>query len=108
GFLLGAIVMFLLLWAIKGLSTYALDAPASGSSLRRRVHAIVQPRMLNRMFRWLQTVSAAAMAVGHGMQDAAKTMGIIVLALYAGGLQDSPTHIPEWVYYSSATVLALG
>jgi PiT family inorganic phosphate transporter len=56
----------------------------------------------------MQTASAAAMAVGHGMQDAAKTMGIIVLALYVGGFQDSPTHIPEWVYYSSATVLALG
>lgn len=108
GFLLGAIVMFVLLWAIKGLSTYALDASGSGSALRRRAHAIVQPRSLNRVFRWLQTVSAAAMAIGHGMQDAAKTMGIVVLALYVGGLQDSPTHIPEWVYYSSATVLALG
>jgi len=42
------------------------------------------------------------------MQDAAKTMGIIVLALYIGGIQDSPTEIPWWVYYSSATVLALG
>ena len=35
------------------------------------------------------------MSVGHGMQDAAKTMGIIVLALYTGGFQDSPTHIPR-------------
>jgi PiT family inorganic phosphate transporter len=48
------------------------------------------------------------MAVGHGMQDAAKTMGIVVLALYTGGIQDSKTDIPEWVYYASATVLALG
>jgi len=48
------------------------------------------------------------MAVGHGMQDAAKTMGIVVLALYIGGFQSSPTDIPQWVYYSSATVLALG
>jgi inorganic phosphate transporter, PiT family len=48
------------------------------------------------------------MSVGHGMQDAAKTMGIVVLALYTGGYQDSNTHIPWWVYYSSATVLALG
>jgi PiT family inorganic phosphate transporter len=108
GFVLGAIVMFLLLWTIKGLSTYALQDPAMASPLRRRVHAWVQPRPLNRIFRWLQTVSAAAMAVGHGMQDAAKTMGIIVLALYVGGFQESPTHIPEWVYYSSASVLALG
>jgi PiT family inorganic phosphate transporter len=64
--------------------------------------------MLNRIFRYAQTVSAGAMAIGHGMQDAAKTMGIVVLALYIGGFQSSPTHIPEWVYYTSATVLALG
>jgi PiT family inorganic phosphate transporter len=92
-------------------------APASGLGgrvhaavawSRRRAQAAVIPEHLNRFFRRAQTVSAAAMAVGHGMQDAAKTMGIIVLALYVGGLQDSPTQIPWWVYYSSATVLALG
>jgi PiT family inorganic phosphate transporter len=66
------------------------------------------PGRLNRGFRWAQTVSAAAMSVGHGMQDAAKTMGIIVLALYVGGYQDSPETIPEWVFWTSATVLALG
>jgi PiT family inorganic phosphate transporter len=76
--------------------------------LRRKVHAAVQPGPLNRFFRRAQTVSAAAMAVGHGMQDAAKTMGVVVLALYVGGIQGSPTDIPWWVYYSSATVLALG
>jgi inorganic phosphate transporter, PiT family len=151
GFILGAIVMFLLLWTIKGLSVYARPAAAategapvpdpvlvtvggsdarpdrialdgSGppgvqaapapagrvSTLRRRVSTMVQPQPLNRFFRWAQTVSATAMAVGHGMQDAAKTMGIIVLALYTGGFQDDTATIPQWVYYSSATVLALG
>jgi PiT family inorganic phosphate transporter len=53
-------------------------------------------------------VSAAAMAVGHGMQDAAKTMGIVVLALYTGGYANDKTHIPEWVYWTSAAMLALG
>lgn len=67
-----------------------------------------RPDRLNRGFRHAQTVSAAAMAVGHGMQDAAKTMGIIVLALYVGGYQDSATEIPEWVYLASAAALALG
>jgi PiT family inorganic phosphate transporter len=42
------------------------------------------------------------------MQDAAKTMGIVVLALYTGGFQDNTTDIPEWVFWTSATVLALG
>jgi inorganic phosphate transporter, PiT family len=67
-----------------------------------------QPGKLNRGFRFAQTLSAAAMSVGHGMQDAAKTMGIVVLALYTGGFQDNTTDIPEWVFWTSATVLALG
>jgi PiT family inorganic phosphate transporter len=67
-----------------------------------------QPAKLNRGFRWAQTASAAAMSVGHGMQDAAKTIGIVVLALYVGGFQESAETIPEWVFWTSATVLALG
>ncbi|HEY8453034.1 MAG: inorganic phosphate transporter [Micromonosporaceae bacterium] len=67
-----------------------------------------QPGKLNRGFRHAQTVSAAAMSLGHGMQDAAKVMGIIVLALFVGGFQDSPTHIPEWVYLAAAGAMAAG
>ncbi|MCP3783914.1 inorganic phosphate transporter [Micromonospora sp. A3M-1-15] len=67
-----------------------------------------QPGKLNRGFRWAQTLSAAAMSVGHGMQDAAKTMGIIVLALYTGHYQNNTTHIPGWVFWTSATMLAAG
>ena len=96
GFLLGAFVMFVVIWTVFGMSK------------TRRLAGATQPGPLNRFFRWAQTVSATAMAVGHGMQDAAKTMGIVVLALYTGGVQDSKTHIPQWVFFSSATVLALG
>jgi PiT family inorganic phosphate transporter len=67
-----------------------------------------RPSRLNRGFRLAQTVSAAFMSVGHGLQDAAKTIGVVVLALYAGGYQDSVSHIPQWAYWTSATVLALG
>jgi inorganic phosphate transporter, PiT family len=86
GFMLGFAVMLALLWIVR-----------KGN-----------PGKLNRGFRVAQSVSAFAMAVGHGMQDAAKTMGIIVLALYTGGFQESRTHIPLWVFFTSATVLALG
>jgi PiT family inorganic phosphate transporter len=86
GLILGFLVMLLILW------------------LFRRG----QPGRLNRGFRHAQTVSAAAMSVGHGLQDAAKTMGVIVLALYVGGFQSSPTDIPQWTYWTSATFLALG
>jgi PiT family inorganic phosphate transporter len=66
------------------------------------------PTRLNKGFRAAQSVSAFAMALGHGTQDAAKTIGIVVLALYTGGFQDNRTHIPWWVYLTSATMLALG
>ncbi|WP_433298606.1 anion permease [Actinoplanes sp. CA-030573] len=67
-----------------------------------------KPAKLNRGFRHAQTVSAAAMSIGHGLQDAAKTIGVIVLALYVGGYQSTTDHIPPWAYWTSATVLALG
>jgi inorganic phosphate transporter, PiT family len=67
-----------------------------------------QPARLNRGFRAAQSVSAFAMALGHGMQDAAKTMGIVVLALYTGGFSDDITHIPWWVFIASASALAAG
>jgi PiT family inorganic phosphate transporter len=110
GFLLGAVVMFGVLWAIKALTVASRRPVAAGSrgGVAEAVDRAVQPGPLNRGFRFLQTISATAMAIGHGMQDAAKTMGIVVLALYTGGIQDSKTHIPGWVYYTSATVLALG
>jgi PiT family inorganic phosphate transporter len=66
------------------------------------------PGRLTRGFRFAQTFSAAAMSLGHGLQDAAKTMGVIVLALYVGGFQSDPAHIPWWTYWTSAAVLAAG
>lgn len=58
-------------------------------------------------FRVLQTISAAAMALGHGLQDAQKTMGVIVLALVAGGLHTG-TDIPTWVKLAAAGAISLG
>ena len=52
--------------------------PSCGSSAAR-------PAAVNRGFRLSQTVSAAMLSLGHGLQDAQKTMGVIVLALIAGG-----------------------
>ncbi len=70
-----------------------------------------------RRFRLAQTVSAAAMALGHGLQDAQKTMGVIVMALVAGGygehhhILDPVTgemSIPLWVKLSAAAAISLG
>jgi PiT family inorganic phosphate transporter len=62
-----------------------------------------------RGFRYAQTVSAAAVAFGHGMQDAAKTAGVVALALVAAGYRSSDdSTIPWWVIASSALVMSLG
>jgi PiT family inorganic phosphate transporter len=65
------------------------------------------PARAQRRFRLAQTASAAAMSLGHGLQDAQKTMGVIVLALVAGGLHEG-TDIPLWVKLSAATAISLG
>jgi inorganic phosphate transporter, PiT family len=69
----------------------------------RREH----PGRVNRGFRIAQTFSAAAMALGHGLQDAQKTMGVITLALVVGGVQ-STFYVQWWVIVLSATALAAG
>jgi len=60
-----------------------------------------------RNFRYMQTVSAAAMALGHGLQDAQKTMGVIVLALVAAGWWQG-TAIPLWVKLAAAGAISAG
>jgi PiT family inorganic phosphate transporter len=65
------------------------------------------PGRVSRGFRMAQTVSAAAMAFGHGIQDAAKIMGVVVLALKVGGHQSGDA-IPIWVFFMTAAVLAAG
>lgn len=66
------------------------------------------PAPTQRKFRVAQTASAAAMALGHGLQDAQKTMGVIVLALVAGGYHEANNDIPLWVKLAAATAISLG
>ena len=65
------------------------------------------PHRINRGFRLAQTVSAAGMSLGHGLQDAQKTMGVIVLALVAGGYSDGDD-VPLWVIVAAALAIAAG
>ena len=85
GFSLAFVLMVALLWAFRN----------------------ANPHKVTRRFRITQTASAAAMALGHGLQDAQKTMGVIVLALVAGGVQDD-SQIPLWVKLSAAGAISLG
>ncbi len=68
----------------------------------------VNPGRVNRGFRLAQTLSAAAMALGHGLQDAQKTMGVIFLALVVAHRVDASAPIPWWVKVSAATAISLG
>ncbi len=65
------------------------------------------PRRLNDRFRRLQILSAAYMAFSLGSNDAQKRMGIITLALVAGGILAEPV-IPLWVILLAATAISLG
>ena len=60
------------------------------------------PHKTKRGFRIAQTVSAAGMALGHGLQDAQKTMGIVVMALVIAGDQSYGDPIPVWVKLACA------
>jgi inorganic phosphate transporter, PiT family len=86
GFALAFLVMLAIMWAF-----------------RRR-----NPQRTNRGFRYAQTVSAAAMALGHGLQDAQKTMGVIVLALFTGGYVSNTDDLPVWVIIGAAGAISLG
>jgi inorganic phosphate transporter, PiT family len=85
GFTLAALVILAILWIFRN----------------------GRPRRLAVGFRHAQTVSAAAMALGHGLQDAQKTMGVIVLALVVGGYHEG-FDIPWWVVLISAGALSAG
>src|SRR5215218_3098131 len=61
----------------------------------------------NRNFRFAQIFSSATMALGHGMQDAQKTMGIITLALVTAGEIEDFT-VPFWVILASAAAISAG
>jgi PiT family inorganic phosphate transporter len=62
---------------------------------------------VDRVFRRLQLVSAAAYSLGHGTNDAQKTMGIIAGVLFTAGYLKAFT-IPVWVILTAHTAIALG
>jgi PiT family inorganic phosphate transporter len=65
------------------------------------------PNRAKRGFRIAQTVSAAGMALGHGLQDTQKAMGVVVLALLINN-PDKGDGIPVWVKLVCAVMMSLG
>jgi PiT family inorganic phosphate transporter len=65
------------------------------------------PRRVDRWFRRLQLVSSALYSIGHGSNDAQKTMGIIWLLLISAGVT-TKDHLPSWVIVCCYVAIALG
>jgi PiT family inorganic phosphate transporter len=89
GMALGFLLMVIILWTFRSAS----------------------PGRVDHWFRRLQLVSAAAYSLGHGGNDAQKTMGIIAGALVAGGflgLENGQLPIPLWVVLAAHAAIALG
>ena len=70
--------------------------------------ARMSPYIVDRYFRVFQFLSAALYSIGHGANDAQKTMGIIAVLLYSQGYLSGAFHVPLWVILAAQTAMGLG
>jgi PiT family inorganic phosphate transporter len=66
------------------------------------------PRKVDHLFRGLQLLSSAVFSLGHGTNDAQKTMGIISVLLFSTGRLGPEFHVPFWVIIASYSAISLG
>jgi inorganic phosphate transporter, PiT family len=66
------------------------------------------PRVVDVVFRQLQLISAALYSLGHGGNDAQKTMGIIAVLLFSQGQLGSEFYVPFWVVITCQAAMGLG
>jgi PiT family inorganic phosphate transporter len=86
GMVLGYLFMTVVLWIVRKKSTDKVD----------------------RTFRVGQLISSAAYSLGHGTNDAQKTMGIIALTLFTGGFLGPTFYVPTWVIFAAYSAIGLG
>ena len=87
GLVLGSVMMFVVFWLFRNF----------------------RPQRVDRTFRVGQLISAAAYSIGHGGNDAQKTIGVIWAVMIAGGmLKASATGAPDWVVIASYSAMAFG
>ncbi|MCL2097175.1 MAG: inorganic phosphate transporter [Bacteroidales bacterium] len=86
GLVLGFLLMCLMMWLFKRSNPFKTD----------------------KLFQGLQLLSSAVFSLGHGGNDAQKTMGIIAILLFSGGFLGGEFHIPEWVVFTCYTTISLG
>ncbi|MFL5199145.1 MAG: inorganic phosphate transporter [Microvirga sp.] len=70
--------------------------------------ARMSPYVVDRYFRIFQFLSAALYSIGHGANDAQKTMGIIAVLLYSQGYLSGAFHVPLWVILAAQSAMGLG
>src|ERR671930_2372889 len=87
GLLLGFTILVIVMWAF---------------------HRYKRVDRLNKSFRRVQLLSAAAFSLGHGGNDAQKTMGVILALLIAANRLPHDAHVPLWVVLSAHTAIGLG
>ncbi|MFZ0606418.1 MAG: inorganic phosphate transporter [Xanthobacteraceae bacterium] len=66
------------------------------------------PRATESTFRWLQFGAASLISLGHGGNDAQKTMGIIAVLLFSQGALGGEFYVPFWVVLTCQAAIALG
>ncbi|MFI2105366.1 anion permease [Isoptericola sp. NPDC019693] len=86
----------------------AIAVAGLGTWLVARLTRGVPQDVTNRGFRWGQIGSASLVSLAHGTNDAQKSMGIILLALIAGGAVPADSGVPFWVILSCALAMAIG
>ena len=86
GFTIGSLMMVIVSWLCRNMS----------------------PSKVDKHFRRLQLVSAAGYSLGHGGNDAQKTIGIIWMLLIAAGVSTPNEHVPTWVVLTCYTAMGLG
>jgi PiT family inorganic phosphate transporter len=86
GFFLALLLMLIVSWLFIRMTPYAVDST----------------------FRNLQFISASFYSLGHGGNDAQKTMGIIAVLLYSHGYLEGGFHVPFWVVISCQAMMGLG
>jgi inorganic phosphate transporter, PiT family len=86
GFIIGFLLMSLTMFIFRNKSPYKVDS----------------------FFRIMQLVSSAVFSLGHGGNDAQKTMGIIAILLFSTGHLGAEFYVPTWVVISAYSAIALG
>jgi len=115
GFAKGGLAVILLTGKVQIILLFIFLAPIIGSvtGFIGQVFVLnlvknMSQNKINKWFRKLQLVSAAAYSLGHGTNDAQKTMGIIAVLLFSAGYLGDEFYVPVWVILAAHTAIALG